>query len=217
MRRFFRWFGWFVLAGLVALAIPAIWVKGAAAGRCYDDLSAIPKRRVGVVLGTSKHVPGGGPNYQYGNRIEAAERLFKAGKVEYLLLSGDHSTPEYNEPATMRRDLVARGVPEDRLVLDGGGVRTLDSVVRTHVVYGESTFTVISQHYHNERAIFRARHHGLDVIGFNAPDVGLTRGARTLVRECLARVQAMSDIILDRQPRRLGERVPIGEDQPPPP
>ncbi len=196
---------------LVAVTVPS-WIVGhAAEGRCFDSVTDIPARRVGVVLGTSKYIPGGGPNQHYRNRMDGAAKLFHAGKVEYLLLSGDNSTKEYNEPAMMRKDLIERGVPEDRLVPDYAGVRTLDSVVRAGEVFGLREFTVISQRFHNERAIYIARHRDLDVIGFDAEDVSFWHRVRSMIRERFARIQAVLDVTnLNRQPRFSGERAQIG-------
>ena len=140
-------------------------------GRLYGDVRLIPARQVGVLLGTSKYLSGGGLNPYYRYRIEAALSLYRAGKISDLILSGDNAHRSYDEPTTMRADLLAGGVPAAHLYRDYAGFRTLDSVVRAHKVFGQGRFTVISQRFHNERAIYLARAHGLDVIGFDAQDV----------------------------------------------
>ena len=194
----------------VGLMVPSWWISHMAATRCYDDAASVPHRKVGVVLGTSKFVAAGRENLHYRYRIEAAAKLFAAGRVEYLLVSGNQSK-NYDEPSTMRADLVRLGVPAERIYLDPGGMRTLDSVVRAGEIFGQREFTVISQRFHNERAIFIGSRRGLDVIGFNAPDVTFVRGLRTNFRETFARLKAVLDVtILDRQPRRMGEPVTIG-------
>lgn len=195
---------------LVALAGPSIWISACTRGRCTSDLAKVPDRQVGLVLGTSRRIPNGGPNYHYGNRIEAAAKLFKSGKVEYLLLSGSHSGRSYDEPSMMAEDLVHLGVPRDRLVLDREGFRTLDSVVRAGAIYGQQRFIVVSQRFHNQRAIFLARAHGYDAIGYNAADVGMVRGLHTIFRECFARVAAVLDVVGGTQPRTMGDPVLIG-------
>jgi SanA protein len=198
------------LAGMATLVLPSWWISRMAADRCFDDVATVPIRKVGVVLGTSKYVSAGRENHHYRNRMEAAAKLFAARRVEYLLVSGNQSK-NYDEPATMRADLVRLGVPADRIYLDPGGMRTLDSVVRAGEIFGQHEFTVVSQRFHNERAIFIGSRRGLDVIGFDAPDVGLVHGMRTAFRERFARLIAVLDVtILDRQPRRMGEPVTIG-------
>lgn len=205
-----------VLAGLLALLLLTVvganlLVAGSAAGRLYRAVDDIPARRVGVVLGTSKYTTHRRINAFYKGRIEAAAALYFAGKVQYLILSGDNSTTHYDEPTTMRGDLLALGIPAERLRRDYAGFRTLDSVVRAQKVFGQSEYTVISQRFHNERAIYLARTRAQDVIGFNAADVGGAGGLRVQLREYLARVAAVLDVVLGVQPRFLGEPEPIGE------
>lgn len=198
------------LAGLSLLGANAL-VKASAAGRLYSDVTMVPERRVGVVLGTSKYTRGGRINAFYRNRMDAAAELYHAGKVQYLILSGDNSTTHYDEPTTMRGDLLSRGIPAARLRRDYAGFRTLDSVVRAQKVFGQSSYIVISQPFHNERAIYLARSRGQDVIGYNAADVGGAGGMRVQLREYLARVAAVLDVLLGVQPRFLGEPEPLDD------
>src|SRR5690606_11301793 len=116
-----------------------------------DDLAPRP---VALVLGTSRMLADGRPNRYYAFRIEAALALFHAGKCEKIVVSGDNGTVTYNEPEDMKADLIAGGVPEERIVCDYAGFRTLDSVVRFKEVFGQTTGIVVSQRFHNERAIF---------------------------------------------------------------
>lgn len=210
MKRFRRLLLILLVAALTALVAPSVWIMASTRGKCTSDLAALPHRTVGLVLGTSRRIPNGGPNYHYGNRMEAAARLFKSGKVEYLLLSGSNDGGYYDEAAMMAEDLVHLGVPRNRLVLDREGFRTLDSVVRAGAIYGQQRFIVVSQRFHNQRAIFLARAHGFEAIGFDAPDVGLVRGLHTLVRECFARVAAVLDVLGHTQPRSMGAPIMIG-------
>ncbi|MBS0657301.1 MAG: YdcF family protein [Verrucomicrobia bacterium] len=210
MKRFRRLIVILLVAGLTALVAPSVWIMATTRGKCTADLAALPHRTVGLVLGTSRRIPNGGPNFHYANRMEAAARLFKSGKVDFLLLSGSHSGRYYDESAMMADDLVQLGVPRNRLVLDREGFRTLDSVVRAGAIYGQQRFIVVSQRFHNQRAIFLARAHGYEAVGFDAPDVGMVRGVHTLVRECFARVAAVIDVVSGTQPRTMGEPILIG-------
>ena len=106
----------------------------------------------------------------------------------------------------MRDSLVARGVPGSAIVLDGKGFRTLDAVVRATNVYDQHSFIVISQKFHNERAIYLAEHLGLDVeklYGFNAADATSNMAIMTYIREYFARVKVFVDIITGKEPRSL--------------
>ncbi len=186
-------------------------VVSASRGRTYDNIEDLPYNRVGVVLGTSKYIVGGGLNRYYENRMKAARDLFFRGKVDYLLVSGDNALIEYNEPMRMKKSLVKLGVPQEKIYLDYAGFRTLDSVVRAREVFGLEKFTVISQEFHNERAIYIGEKFGIDIVAYNAKNPNKTRIKR---REILARVKACLDVsILNTQPKFLGDRIYIGEDE----
>ncbi|HRD53041.1 MAG TPA: ElyC/SanA/YdcF family protein, partial [Flavobacteriales bacterium] len=169
----------------------------------HDSIAATPVNEVGLVLGTSDRARGGGTNLFFKHRIEAAAALYRTGKVKHLLVSGDNGTLSYNEPRQMRRALMAAGVDSAAITLDFAGFRTLDSVVRAKKVFGQQAFTVISQRFHNERAVYLARHHGIDAIGFNAADPPPRWSIRTWLRERLARVKLFIDLLVGKEPRFL--------------
>ena len=120
----------------------------------YTQVAEVPAHKVGLLLGTNPYLKSGAPNKYFLYRIEAAVALYKAGKIEYILVSGDNHRNDYNEPEEMKQALMARGIPEEHIILDYAGFRTLDSVVRAKEVFGNDTFIVISQRFHNERALF---------------------------------------------------------------
>ncbi len=185
-------------------------VVNTAKDRMYDDVSAIPFNRVGVLLGTNPKGRKGNPNPFYINRIEACAALYKAGKIERVLVSGDNSRATYDEPTCIKEDLIAAGLPYNAIYLDYAGFRTYDSMVRAKEVFGLSSFTIISQPFHNERALYIATRKGLDVVAFNAPDVQLRRWQiRMIVREWLARTKAVLDVYTGKQPHFLGEPIII--------
>lgn len=177
--------------------------------KVYDSLEAIPYNKVGIVLGTARHRVEGGINPYYQHRIDAALQLYEAGKISYILVSGDNGSVYYNEPNTIKKDLIEGGIPEDRIFLDYAGFRTLDSMVRAKIIFGLDSATVISQEFHNERAIFIAQKKGLEAIGFNARDVEGSRGIRVHTREYFARVKVFLDLIFNTQPRFYGNRIRI--------
>ncbi len=162
------------------------------------------------MLGTSQYLSNGDRNLYFSYRIEAAYALYRAKKVAYILVSGDNGEKTYNEPKKMRDALIKKGVPAEKIVLDYAGFRTLDSVVRAKEVFGQESFIVVSQKFHNERALYIAENRGLKAFGFNARDVAQYAGFKTHLREYLARVKMMLDLyILGTSPKFLGEAVEI--------
>ncbi len=186
------------------------WVRSATRHLVYDTAQHIPHNKVGLVLGTSKYLSSGEDNLYYTNRMRAAWKLFASGKIDYVLVSGDNAHKSYNEPQTMRNDLVELGIPKDRIYLDFAGFRTLDSVVRCKAIFGQDSITVISQQFHNQRAIYLAQNHGIAAVGFNAKDVNVYAGFKTQVREKLARVKMVLDLLIGKEPKFYGEPIKIG-------
>ena len=173
------------------------------------DIQKLPNEKVGLLLGTSKILKSGWKNLYFFNRIDAAEQLYKSGKIKYILISGDNSTKDYSEPEDMQAELLKRGIPADKIVLDFAGFRTLDSVVRAKEIFGQNSFIIISQKFHNERAIFLARKYGIEAYGFNAKDVNKYFGLKTKIREYFARVKVFVDFTLGVEPKFGGEKILI--------
>lgn len=176
----------------------------------FSSIDNVPFNEIGLVLGTSKYLKKGTINPYYQNRINSAAQLYHAKKIKYILVSGDNSTKYYNEPITMKNDLIALGIPSNAIVLDYAGFRTLDSIVRANKVFSQKKFTIISQKFHNERALFIAINSNIEAVAFNAEDVSIRSGAKTMIRESLARVKAVIDIfIINKQPKFLGAQEDI--------
>lgn len=184
-------------------------VEKTTADKIYDNTTKIPHNKVGLFLGTAKYVSNGQINLYYKYRIDAAVALFKAGKVKFILVSGDNSTKEYDEPSTIKKDLISKGIPANKIYLDYAGFRTLDSVVRCKEIFGQNNITIISQQFHNERAIYIANCKNIDAIGFNAKDVSKHYGFKIQLREKLARVKMVIDLVIGKEPKFLGEKIEI--------
>lgn len=178
-------------------------------GLVSSDVHDVPHSRVGLVFGTAKWVVGGGPNLFFKYRMEAAEKLYRSGKVDRLLISGDNSQLYYNEPQMMKESLVERGIPEEHIILDYAGFDTYDSVIRANKVFGQDTIIVISQEFQNRRAVYIAQAHGIKAYGFNARDVARWGGLKTKLREYLARTKAVAEVWMNVQPTFLGEKIEI--------
>ena len=193
---------WGAMACTVIAVVCDAIVRLRAGGRCFDDAERVPHNKMGLVLGTSPLAPDGGANMYFVYRVEAAARLYKMGKVDWLLLSGDRSGEDYDEPQAMRDALIAHGVPAESIVLDKSGFRTLNSIVHTNKVYGQSSVTIISQRFHNQRAVFLALCNGVDAVAYNAEDVvKWNKYLKIHGREYLARVRMFVDIIMRREKR----------------
>jgi len=176
------------IAGSLATLVYCNWaVSQAARGKLYAGVNNIPFNKVGILLGTSKALADGRDNLYYKYRIQAALDLYKAEKVQYIIVSGDNSRKDYNEPEQMRTDLINGGVDSSYIILDYAGFRTFDSMVRLRDVFGQTKATVISQRFHNERALYIASKEGITAIAYNAKDVNASAGFKTLLRERLAR------------------------------
>jgi SanA protein len=193
----------------LAILLPNLFVELGTRKFTYDNVEEIPYNKVGLVLGTTKNTVSGYLNPYYVYRIAAAVELFNSGKVDYLLVSGDNSEIYYNEPIAMMNDLIKQGIPEDRIYLDYAGFRTLDSIVRSKEIFGQESITIISQEFHNKRAISIAHFKGVEAVGYNAKDVSFRVGLKTNFREIFARVKMVYDLIFNKQPRFLGETIDI--------
>ena len=179
-------------------------------GKVYNSIEEVPERKIGLVLGCSKFLSNGRQNLYFQQRIDAAKELYFSDKVKFLLVSGDNSTKYYDEPTTMKKDLIVLGVPGNKIYCDYAGLSTLDSVVRTKEVFKENQFIVISQGFHVRRAIYLGLAHDIDLIGYAPQGVSGIGSLKTELRECLARGKALLDVkFLNRQPKFLGEPVII--------
>ncbi len=198
------------------LVIPILLVFAAnysieknAENKTYSDVSNIPKNNVGLVLGTAKTLKNGRTNLYFTYRIDATIELYKKGKIAFVLVSGDNGNTQYDEPTDFKNELIKGGIPPNRIFLDYAGFRTLDSVIRAKEIFGQTSVTIISQKFHNERALYLAEKNGISAIGFNARDVTGRYGFKTRIREYFARTKAYFDVIFGVQPKFLGKKIEI--------
>jgi len=175
-----------------------------------DNINNITPVKVGLLLGTSKSIKSGRRNDFFYNRIDATVELFKSNKIKYVIVSGDNGTNYYNEPQDMKDALVASGIPDSVIVLDYAGFRTFDSVLRAKEIFGQDSIIIISQKFHNERAVFIARKNFIVAFGYNAREVESFGGFRTKLREIFARDKVFFDFAFGVKPKFLGEKIKIG-------
>ncbi|PMH46897.1 membrane permeability protein SanA [Vibrio sp. 10N.286.49.B3] len=206
-----KWTGILLLLFVLVVAGIDRWVSWQSQDRIIRKIDDVPLFDVAVVLGTSKYL-GKTLNEYYTHRIDAAITLYKQKKVSQFLLSGDNAHRSYNEPWTMKRDLLKAEVPEDVIYLDYAGFRTLDSIVRTKKIFDRDRFLIITQKFHCERALFIA--HSFDIDAHCLAVSGPTHhsGYSIRLREVFARSKAFLDLfILNTQPKFLGPKEPIAE------
>ena len=195
---------WIVVAMMVVcLALMLICnqiVVSNAEGKVFSEIDSIKYNKVGLLLGTTPQARiTKVKNYFFIYRLDAAEQLYRSGKIEKILISGDENSLDgVNEPECMKDSLVARGVPASAIILDGKGYRTINSIVNANKVFGLESFTIISQQFHNERAIYQAEHLGLDIENIQAYNAKMPTSRRayiTSIREYFARVKMFLDLL----------------------
>jgi SanA protein len=187
-----------------------LWVVSSTAEHVYKDESKLPSHRIALVLGTSHRTVGGGPNPYFEKRMETAAELFKKGKIDHFILSGDNRTRYYNEPMEMRKALVKKGVPPTAITLDYAGLRTLDSIIRCKQIFGQDRITIITQSFHSYRALFISEYYGIDAIAMVADEPNFENSVKVRIREYLARPKAVLDLyILKTSPRFLGRKEEV--------
>ena len=167
----------------------------------YDSIPAVPPAPVAIVFGAQSFV--------LQDRVDTGAALYKAGKVQKLLLTGDNHRNDYNEPGEMRQRALADGVPDRDIVLDDAGFRTYDSLYRARDIFGVRRAILVTQRYHLPRALYLGHQLGMDVVGLSAtrrPYLGQTWFN---VREVLAVEAAWLDVQTHRRPKFLGKREPI--------
>ncbi len=191
------WFFILTIAICVATVIGCqMAVLNAAENRMYDDVSEIPHRKVALLLGTSPIGRSGLPNQFFLRRIDATVKLYKAGKFDRLIISGANRPEEFNEPEEMKAALVTHNVPDSIMTLDGKGFRTINSILWAKDVYGADSLMIISQQFHNERALFLTKCKGIEAVAFNAENTSSQRWRFLMfIRESLARVKAVFEVL----------------------
>ena len=207
-----------VTSGLLLFAIMLLTVilycnhavKSQTAAYIYKSVADLPVMKTALVPGTSEKLRSGSDNPYFENRIAATVQLYNHHKISYIVVSGDNRSTGYNEPADMKRALMLRGIPKEKIYTDYAGLRTFDSVVRCKAIFGQDSIIVVSQRFQNERAVFIANHKGIYALAFDAKDVSFSFGIQVQLRELLARVAVFTDLfLLQTQPHHLGNKILI--------
>lgn len=204
-----RFFFFLILTGVV-LIVAAEVIVTSYNDSVYVDMNEVPYFKTGLLLGTAKYVRGGNENLYYNYRLKAAQKLLEENKIERILISGDNSSKYYNEPQTFKDDLLEMGVPDSVIYLDYAGFRTFDSVIRANKIFGQDSILIISQQFHNLRALFIADNNNIYAKAYSAKTVASNKDFKTKIRERFARVKALLDVyLLNTDSKYLGEQIEI--------
>jgi SanA protein len=209
IKNLFKIFLLLFVAGIIFITWANYSIKKDSEAFMSYSIAAIPQTKTALLLGTGKNLSNGMPNAYFYNRIQATIDLYNSGKIQYIIVSGDNSRKDYNEPEDMQMELIKNGIPQDRIFMDHAGFRTLDSVVRAKEIFGQIKIIIISQKFHNERAVFLAKQNGINAFGYNAKDVNKYAGFKTNMREYFAKAKAYWDLMLGVEPKFGGEKILI--------
>lgn len=198
-----------VVIAAVAALLASETVHRFSAPYTTTDLNSLPETKTALLLGTSPKLANGKRNLYFDYRISAAAKLYRQGKVRHIIASGDHRKRGYNEPDAMIAALVHQGVPAEKITADYAGLRTLDSVLRARSIFDQEKYIIVSQEFHNERAVYLARAHGMEAYGYNAADVSRYRGLKTQLREYGARLKMFWDLWTNTDARYGGDKILI--------
>lgn len=205
--------GFSVLGVLVVifLAINAYIVLSAQSD-LYTKVDDVPVKQTALVLGAQ--VRGNTASAILSDRLETAAELYRAKKVQKILVSGDHGGPYYDEVDVMRKNLLTQGIPAHDIFMDHAGFDTYDSVYRAREIFGVESVIIVSQTFHLPRALFIGKALGVDAVGMSAnrQEYRWSTIIRNNARESLARIKALGDVLRHAQPTYLGEPIPIMGD-----
>ena len=175
----------------------------------YAGAKDAPNAQAAVIPGAAV-LKNGALSPIFKDRVDAAIGLYRENKVSKILVSGDNSTVSYNEVNPVRNYLLEKGVPDRDIFLDHAGFDTYSTMYRARDIFGIASMLIATQSFHLPRAVFIARNLGITAYGVNA-DNGASL-LRNYIREALANVKAMLNLMLDRKPKYLGEKIPIAGD-----
>ena len=208
MRRLFKLLFPIFLGGIALVLLVPLLMRLSVSGEIYSTPQDVPEREVAIVLGAS--VVRGEPSPVLAARADTAAELYLNQKVKKILVTGDSSTSTHDEVTPVRKYLVSAGVKQEDIFLDHAGFDTYSSMYRAHVVFGATSAIIATQGFHMPRSLFIAHMQGIDAVGVLAKEGD--DAAYAYGREILASWKALLDIALKREPKYLGEPIPLSGD-----
>ena len=212
VRRILKLAMWILIIAVSVIVIANLWVVISTNSQLYNEDEAVklPENNVALVLGTSNRLSDGAPNPYFDLRMERAADLYKMGKVKHILVSGDNSSPYYNEPKKMKEALTRMGVPENDITLDYAGLRTLDSIIRGKKIFGQEKFTIVTQKFHAYRALFISNYYDIEAVAMATDQLPEDISMMVQLREIMARPLAIWDLyIVKKGPKYLGKKEDV--------
>lgn len=191
---------WIIGSALIFAIAANAWVVMSTRNQIISQTELDNLRDTALILGTGYNTVQGASNPFFSSRILTGTELYKGNSVQSFILSGS-ATDYYNEPKAMARGLQSEGVPEDILIYDSLGVRTLSSIVRCKEVYNKDRIIIVTQKFHSYRALFISNYYHIDAVAVPTEEVESNGRFGVLLREFFARPLAVIDLyILDRRP-----------------
>lgn len=209
--KLFRYLSILAFASIIFLFITNIYIINSTQHQITSDIKKLSHVHAAIVLGTNPKLGNGLSNPYFTYRMQASYDLYKNHKIDFLIVSGDNSNQLYNEPIAMRDALIAAGIPDSAIFLDYAGLRTFDSMIRLKEIFGVDSAIVVSQEFHNQRAIFIANKLSMYVMGYNAKNILQEADLYTKMRECMAKSKVFLDFWFGIKPKFGGEQIPIQE------
>lgn len=194
LRQIKTFFLFLIIVLLLLITISYIYVSTNAKDKTYTSISEIPFNKTALLLGTSKFMNNGEVNLFFTTRCDAVAELWEKGKVLSIIISGDSTSKTYDEPEMMRQELLSKGLPDSILILHKSGYNTKASIIfcKNNNI---NDLTIVSQKFHNQRAIVISKNMDINAIGYNANPVYTTYGTRVMMREWFARVKLIFNLI----------------------
>ncbi|MFA6096534.1 MAG: ElyC/SanA/YdcF family protein [Candidatus Paceibacterota bacterium] len=199
----------FVFAAIAIISINYIEIKSSERS-VYRDIGGIETNRTAIVFGAK--VRGENMSSMFEDRVVSALELYRARKIEKILVSGDHGRPEYDEVNAAKDYLVSNGADADDIFTDYAGFDTYDTLYRAKEIFGVEGAILVTQEFHLYRALFIAKSINMNVVGYASDRHDYPGKEIYSGRELFARVKAYFDVILKSKPKFLGDKIPIEGD-----
>lgn len=196
---------------VAAVLLINLYILQKSEGYIYEIADNVPKSQAALILGAKVNANGKMSDVLMDRSLKALE-LYKNGKVDKLLVSGDHGREEYDEVGAVKDFLLKEGVAKEDIFLDHAGFDTYDSIYRAREVFQVDSLIIVTQEFHLPRAVYTARALDIEAYGYVADRQEYVKASLFALRESLARVKAFGNVVLGSDPKFLGEPIPIYGD-----
>ena len=208
IKRFLKFGLYSFFIGVIFIYFLDYFIENQTKKQLFYKIDSIPKSYTGLILG-SKVYANGNPSGILKDRLDAGIELYQNHKIKRFLLSGDHGTTKYDEVNTMKKYLHNEGIPLSNIFLDHAGFDTYNSIIRAKKIFKVTDLTIITQKFHLKRSLFIANQLGINANGFIADKHQYAIANKMNIREKLANVKALLELLINRNPKFLGKAIPI--------